>query len=176
MPKSCLFVAIIIGVLNLNWSLLVIGQEDREPRCKWTSCDRVASCDADSDYPYKWATGRNCDSSGSTCNSGEFTTYCCEVPSPYFRTYITCGAGCDNCNDKDVCIVDNIPCNPSSSISCIFSGSSVLCGEEHPLESLRRTPWYWFVIGAVVLLVGGLLGVAGGTYICCVKGNCCSDP
>ena len=146
--------------------LPILGQDNNSPQCAWSTCD-ATHCEGS--YPYLWAKG-TCGIFGCTSS-----LYCCEVPSPYIDTYwvgtaVFCGASCSDCRGNDECI---IPSNPCGDGQTCWTGSKTLCGELNPLEQLQEIPWYYFVVGAVVLIVVGLLAVGGVTCYCCKNGKCC---
>ena len=170
MRREVLLYIVAIALINSNYYPLASGQ-DSKAQCAWSDCG-AESCD-DEAYPYKWATG-TCEESFLCLSGSSPRLYCCEVPSPYIETYWIgtpplCGVSCDDCKVNDECILSQDPCGDGS--LCV-SGSKTLCGQLHPAEQLKKIPWYYWLIGAALLIAVGIGGISG--VACCVGCNCCS--
>ena len=170
MRREVLLYIVAIALVNSNYCLLAFGQNSKA-RCAWSGCG-ADSCD-DAAYPYKWATG-TCKGILFCLSVSSPRLYCCDIPSPYVKTYWigtapVCGVSCDDCRVNDECIVSQDPCGDGSA-NCL-SGSKTLCGQLQPAGPLKNIRWYYWLIGAVVLIAVGIGGISG--IACCVRCICC---
>ena len=156
-------------------SVKTSSSDSAQRECVWTDCGDISvNVCSGSQYPYLWATG-TCGAS-SKCANGETRLYCCNQASPYASTYWLgtspdCGGSCDYCKVNDECI---IPANECGDGDRCVSGSKALCGQLNPDEQLKKIPWYYYVIGAAVLVSAALIGIGGTTIYCCINCDCCT--
>ena len=162
-----------ISILIINQCCPAFGRDD--PQCAWTRCG-ASNCEEDGIFPFEWGSGY-CTPSTTCSFSAGLSLYCCETPSIYSETYWLgtapfCGVSCSDCSTNDECIIPSNSCGDG--LECA-TGTKVLCGVLNPDEQIKRIPTYAWIILAVLLVCGALIGLGGASIYCCYNCGCCGS-